>query len=80
MCIRDRDVTDPEPLPANHPLRQCPNAFLTPHIAGLSFGHRPEVTDYVVHLFEQNLRRFLAGQPLQNEVDTALGYTKKSAQ
>ena len=74
------DVTDPEPLPANHPLRQCPNAFLTPHIAGLSFGHRPEVTDYVVHLFEQNLRRFLAGQPLQNEVDTALGYTKKSAQ
>ena len=74
------DVTDPEPLPANHPLRQCPNAFLTPHIAGLSFGHRPEVTDYVVHLFEQNLRRFLAGQPLQNEVDTALGYTKQSAQ
>ena len=71
------DVTEPEPLPAGHPLRQCPNAFITPHIAGLGFGHRPEVTDYITGLFTQNLRLFLAGKPLKNEVDMALGYTKK---
>lgn len=71
------DVTQPEPLPAGHPLRQCPTAFITPHIAGISFGHRPEVTDFVMNLFARNLHRFLAGQPLKNEVDTTLGYTKK---
>ena len=45
--------------------------------AGLGFGHRPEVTDYITGLFTQNLRLFLAGKPLKNEVDMALGYTKK---
>ena len=74
------DVTDPEPLPAGHPLRQCPNVFITPHIAGLGFGHRPEVTDYITSLFTQNLRLFLAGKPLKNEVDMALGYTKKASE
>ena len=74
------DVTEPEPLPAGHPLRQCPNVFITPHIAGLGFGHRPEVTDYITSLFTQNLRLFLAGKPLKNEVDMALGYTKKASE
>ena len=60
------DVTDPEPLPANHPLRQCSNAFLTPHIAGLSLATAPRVTDYVVHLFEQNLRPFSGGPAAAN--------------
>ncbi len=58
------DVTDPEPLPAEHPLWTAPNLLLTPHCAG---GLRLAVTrDNIVALAQDNLRRYLAGEPLLN--------------
>jgi phosphoglycerate dehydrogenase-like enzyme len=63
------DVTEPEPLPADHPLWQMPNVIITPHVAG--FGN--ERDDFPV-VFEENVRRFVAGEPLLNVVDPARGY------
>lgn len=68
------DVTDPEPLPADHPIWDAPNALITPHISG-GFA-LPETLEQIVELFAQNLRRYLAGKPLQNVVDLATGYKK----
>jgi phosphoglycerate dehydrogenase-like enzyme len=58
------DVTDPEPLPPDHPLRHEPNCFITPHIAG---GHRGESETLVRH-FLKNLAKFTAGEALDDRV------------
>ena len=58
------DVTDPEPLPPEHPLLGAPNCHITPHIAG---GHRNEAESLVRH-FLDNFQRFLAGVPLQDRI------------
>ncbi|MDB6153594.1 MAG: Glyoxylate/hydroxypyruvate reductase, partial [Chthoniobacteraceae bacterium] len=58
------DVTDPEPLPENHPLLSVPNCFITPHTAG---GHRNESETLVRHFLE-NLRLFLDGAPLRDRI------------
>lgn len=60
------DVTEPEPLPADSPLWDVPNLILTPHVAG---GMRLELTRRAcVQLAQDNLRRYLAGEPLVNQV------------
>jgi len=64
------DVTDPEPLPADHPLWTAPNVVITPHVASNSDWER-ERTWY---LFRENLRRFAAGEPLLSVVDKKAGY------
>jgi phosphoglycerate dehydrogenase-like enzyme len=64
------DVTNPEPLPPEHPLWQMPNVVITPHAAGGS----PLRQDRVVDLFCANLRRFLANQPLEGVIDKTTGY------
>ena len=58
------DVTDPEPLPPDHPLWTAPNLLITPHVAGsvLGFGDR------FAALLVQQLRRYLHGEPLENTV------------
>ena len=58
------DVTDPEPLPAGHPLLDQPNCFITPHTAG---GHRNESQSLVRHFLE-NFRRFVEDAPLRDRV------------
>jgi phosphoglycerate dehydrogenase-like enzyme len=58
------DVTDPEPLPADHPLWVLPNVLITPHMAGDS----PATTIRAFELAGDQVRRFAAGQPLINEV------------
>jgi phosphoglycerate dehydrogenase-like enzyme len=58
------DVTDPEPLPADHPLRALECCHITPHVAG---GRRDEA-DALVRHFLANLRRFLDGAPLHDRV------------
>ncbi|MGJ8676055.1 MAG: D-2-hydroxyacid dehydrogenase [Akkermansiaceae bacterium] len=64
------DVTDPEPLPAKHPLWKEPNVIITPHVAG-----RSAVTDVRRSaLTIENLRRFASGEPLLNVVDKKSGY------
>jgi phosphoglycerate dehydrogenase-like enzyme len=58
------DVTNPEPLPADHPLWTTPNCFITPHSGG---GHSNEKERQVKH-FLNNLRRFERGEELVNRV------------
>ncbi|HMY76909.1 MAG TPA: NAD(P)-dependent oxidoreductase, partial [Blastocatellia bacterium] len=58
------DVTDPEPLPPEHPLWTAPNCFITPHTAG---GFDLEFETLAEHFLE-NLRRFTAGESLRNRV------------
>ena len=60
------DVTVPEPLPEDSPLWDIPNLLITPHVAG---GMRLEITRKTcIQIAQENLRRYLAGEPLQNRV------------
>ena len=61
------DVTDPEPLPPEHPLSQ-PRVRITPHIASAT---RP---DTAVDSLLDNLRRLRAGEPMIGLIDRELGY------
>jgi phosphoglycerate dehydrogenase-like enzyme len=58
------DVTDPEPLPPDHPLWALPNVLITPHVSGDSRG----AFDRVLRIVEAQVRRFAAGEPLENQV------------
>ena len=68
------DVTTPEPLPTDSPLWQTPNLYITPHVSG---GYHLQAThDQIVRIAANNLKRFIAGKPLENQVDFATGYKK----
>ena len=60
------DVFETEPLPADHPLRQCPNALLTPHVAWFSEASLPRLQC----LAGEEVVRALRGEPLRNRVTT----------
>jgi len=64
------DVTDPEPLPKDHPLWTHPRAIVTPHTAGGS----PRRAGRVIATFCENLRRRRAGRPLLALIDKQKGY------
>jgi len=64
------DVTETEPLPADHRLWDVPRLILTPHMAGASARKERRV----VEIFCENLVRFQKGEPLQNVVDKTRGY------
>jgi phosphoglycerate dehydrogenase-like enzyme len=58
------DVTDPEPLPDDHPLWQRENCHITPHTAGGYLGE----TEGLVERFMENFERYLTGEALRNRV------------
>jgi phosphoglycerate dehydrogenase-like enzyme len=64
------DVFADEPLPPDSPLWTAPGLMITPHVA----GDFPGYMDRMLPLFCENLKQYLAGRPLRNVVDTALGY------
>ena len=64
------DVTDPEPLPPEHPLWKAPNVFITPHVSWQTQHYFTRVMDIV----EQNLDRLSRGQKLLNQIDKTLNY------
>ena len=64
------DVVDVEPLPADHPFYRMKNVLLSPHTADRVTGFY----ELAVECFLENLRRFRAGEPLQNLVDRQAGY------
>ena len=66
------DVTDPEPLPPEHPLWAEPNVIITPHVTG-GFS-LPKTLDNIVDIFAHNLKRYAAGQPLDNQMDRRTQY------
>jgi len=64
------DVTDPEPLPADHPLWSLPNCIITPHV-----GNTPEMAiPLLSERITTNVRRFADGEPLVGLVHHDLGY------
>ena len=76
-ALRDRviggaglDVTDPEPLPADHPLWSLPNCIITPHVGNTPDMARPLLAERIT----ANVRRFAQGSELIGLVDTELGY------
>ena len=64
------DVTDPEPLPDGHPLWTTPRVIITPHVAGGSDRSRQRLFTLV----QENLRRYVAGEPMLSMVDIERGY------
>ena len=64
------DVTDPEPLPVDSPLWQMENVIITPHSSGAGIDSLRRMTAIAV----ENLRRYVAGEPLLNLVDINKGY------
>ena len=64
------DVFEHEPLPADSPLWDMPNVMITPHDAGSS----PHSRERFMALFLENLRRYVASEPLLNVVDKRAGY------
>lgn len=64
------DVFDREPLPPEHPLWDAPGATITAHMSGDVVGWR----DTLAAQYAENVRRWLAGEPLLNVVDKKLGY------
>ena len=64
------DVTDPEPLPENHPLRSFRNVVISPHLAGMSDNNFTRRYENII----VNIDRFIHDQPLINIVDKQRGY------
>jgi phosphoglycerate dehydrogenase-like enzyme len=58
------DVTEPEPLPADHPLWRVPQVLVSPHVGGASTAFWPRAD----RLVAAQLRRFAAGEPLENVI------------
>lgn len=63
------DVTDPEPLPEEHPLWSAPNCLITPHVGGST----PEFIHRAFRFGAEQVRRYIAGEPLENVVSD-MGY------
>jgi phosphoglycerate dehydrogenase-like enzyme len=69
------DVFDTEPLPPGHPLWDAPNVTITAHMSADAVGWR----ETLAAQFAANVRRWLAGEPLNNVVDKKLGYVSAGA-
>lgn len=68
------DVTDPEPLPEDHPIWDAPNTIITPHVSG-GWDERGNL-ERIFEIICTNLTRYFSGKPLINVVDMATGYKK----
>jgi phosphoglycerate dehydrogenase-like enzyme len=58
------DVTEPEPLPEDHPLWRTPGVLISPHVGGASTAFFPRTN----RLLAAQLRRYAAGEPLENVI------------
>lgn len=68
------DVTEPEPLPPEHPLWEARNILITPHISGAY--HLKETHERILKIACENVDAFLTGRPVRNVVDFATGYRR----
>ena len=64
------DVFHQEPLSPDHPVRQCPDVFISPHCSSLTSLYE----ERAAQVCEENLLRYLKGEPLSNRVDKNQGY------
>ena len=70
VAMASLDTVDPEPLPAGHWIYEHPKVRLSPHIS----WSMPGAQDILIDTFLENLRRYVAGEPLDGVVDVAAGY------
>ena len=70
------EVTNPEPLPKDHPLWDQPRLIITPHAAGNSFGPDSPLVKKIWKFIIPNVCRFLRGEEPENQVDFETGYRK----
>ncbi|WP_245886316.1 2-hydroxyacid dehydrogenase [Kineococcus xinjiangensis] len=63
------DVTDPEPLPLEHPLWRAPQVVITPHVGGNTSAFRPRA----LRLLAEQVRRLAAGEPPRNVIRAGSG-------
>ncbi len=68
------EVTDPEPLPQNHPLWDMKNVVITPHVSG--WHHLPETVERIANICAYNVEAFLKNEPLKSVIDLKSGYRK----
>lgn len=68
------DVTDPEPLPIDHPLWKCKGAMITPHVSG--YYHLKQTHDNIIEIAADNLYRLINNLPIKNIVDPQTGYRR----
>ena len=66
------DVTDPEPLPAEHPLWHTPGVLITPHVSG--GYHLKQTHDRIIDIAARNIVHIINGEPVENLVDMKTGY------
>ena len=66
------DPTNPEPLPADHPLWSAPNCMITMHLSGRS--GRAKMFHRAAALFLRNITAFVEGKPMENVADLDAGY------
>lgn len=66
------DVTDPEPLPADHRMWSIQDILITPHVSG-GF-HIPKTLQLICDIFANNLKAYIEGHPLRNVVSAETGY------
>ncbi len=71
------DVAEQEPLPEDSGLWKAANLIITPHVAGNY--HTRDILDKAVKIAGENLRAFLEGKALRNEVDFTTGYRKQGS-
>ena len=64
------DVTDPEPLPSDNALWRMPNVIITPHVS----AYTPVADELRLAVVRENLRRYVAGEPMLSVVDVERGY------
>ena len=64
------DVFEQEPLPVEHPLWKFENVIITPHVAGYS----PRIAERHLGVLVENVRRFVAGEPLENVVNKRMWF------
>lgn len=69
------DVTDPEPLPADHSIWDAPGILITPHVSG-GYALKPTL-EKILALSARNLARYVKGEKLENIVDMTTGYAKR---
>lgn len=72
LIMAGLDVTDPEPLPKEHPLWHCPGIIITPHISG--YYHLRHTQDKIIEIAACNIESYMNGSPIRNLVDRKTGY------
>lgn len=62
------DVTNPEPLPKDHPLWSNPRCMITPHASGATFEHLEATEDLLCEIVCDNISRYCNGEEIKNRI------------